>query len=445
MTDSEFRALEGDPSLLSTKASHYAEIANAISRSVNTLNSINSVEGMTSKAIDAIREEAGKVAADIGKAKDRYAGTASALITYAAQLSLAQEAANVAISRIGDKEDAASEARAAKTASGEKNYALIAYLDPERPGRIDNAESAAAKADAAVDSANADLAAAQAEWHSALEVKNQAAEVAITAILEVVEGGKSKDLNDGWWDDWGAKALDILKTICEVAGVLAIFLAWIPGLGAILLVLATIGAVIALVEATIKAVNGDGSWANVAFAAVGVVLTVFGGNIGKYLGKLVKAKGLTAAMKLPRKQFTALTGITKGNKGKQLADVQHLLGSPKKLPGAMKDIFGTNPFKIAEKDFGRAYLNFRRNPLNLAGFDNPAFSKTIADQIPIGSKVALTVWNYRGVASKMETFTNNPFDTTDRGLSFKPESILKDIANGEIPRGLVADPIRLDR
>ena len=97
MTDSEFRPLEGDPDLVRSKAQHYSEIANAIARSVNTLNSIKSVEGMTSKAIDAIRDEAGKVADDIGKAKDRYAGTASALITYSAQLRIAQDSATTAI------------------------------------------------------------------------------------------------------------------------------------------------------------------------------------------------------------------------------------------------------------------------------------------------------------------------------------------------------------
>ena len=288
MTDTEFRALEGDPDLVRSKAQHYAEIANAIARSVTTLNTIKSVEGMTSKAIDAIREEAGNVADDISKAKDRYAGTAEALITYSAQLRIAQDAANTAIANIGDKETAAE--TAGRTAT--RTAATAASATPETTA-TDTA--AADKADEASQAAGQALQAAQGEWHSALAVKNQAAETAITAILEVVEGKKSQDLNDTWWDDWGAKALDILKVICDWAGVLAIFLAWVPILGQVLLVLAAVGAVLTLIEATIKAINGDGTWWEVAGAAVGAVLSVFGGKIFSIGAKYLRASMITKA------------------------------------------------------------------------------------------------------------------------------------------------------
>ncbi|MGO4783447.1 putative T7SS-secreted protein [Cryobacterium sp. W22_MBD10_FK3] len=288
MTDSEFRALEGDPDLLRTKAQHYAEIANAISRSVNTLNTIKSVEGMTSKAIDAIREEAGKVADDISKAKDRYSGTASALITYSAQLRIAQDSAKTAIAHIGDKETASETA-------GRTATRTAATAESATPENSATDTAAAEKAEEAAQAAGQALQAAQAEWHSALDVKNQAAETAITAILEVVEGKKSQDLNDTWWDDWGAKALDILKVICDWAGVLAIFLAWVPILGQVLLVLAAVGAVLTLIEATVKAINGDGSWWAVAGAAVGAVLSVFGGKIFAIGAKTLRASMITKA------------------------------------------------------------------------------------------------------------------------------------------------------
>jgi hypothetical protein len=288
MTDTEFRALEGDPDLVRSKAQHYAEIANAIARSVTTLNTIKSVEGMTSKAIDAIREEAGNVADDISKAKDRYAGTAQALITYSAQLRIAQDAANTAIAHIGDKETAASTATRAATQASTK-------AESATPENATTDQAAATKAEDAAEAAGSALAAAHAEWHSALDVKNQAAEAAITAILEVVEGKKSQDLNDTWWDDWGAKALDILKVICDWAGVLAIFLAWVPILGQVLLVLAAVGAVLTLIEATVKAINGDGSWWEVAGAAAGAVLSVFGGKIFSIGAKYLRASMITKA------------------------------------------------------------------------------------------------------------------------------------------------------
>jgi hypothetical protein len=426
MTDSEFRALEGNPDLVRSKADRYAELADAITRSVTTLNAIKSTEGMTSKAIDKVREEAGKVADDIGKAQTRYSGTAQALITYSAQLRSAQDAADTAISHINDKETAAETASRAATSAATK-------AESATPETATTETAAATRAETAADAAGQALAAAHQEWHSALDVKNQAAQTAIGAILNVIDGKAGEALNDTWWDDWGKAALDILKTVCEWAGVLAIFFSWVPFLGQILLVLAVIGAVITLIEATIKAVNG-GNWGDVAFAAVGVVLSVFGGNIAKYAGKLVKAKGLTAAMKLPRKQFTTLTGIPRSQKAAQLKDVQAMLGSPKKLPNVMKEVFGTNPLKISEKNLGAAWQNYRRNPLGIQGFDNPVFTGAAAAGIPTGASVFLGVMNYRSLAGKAETITNNPFNHDDRGMALKPESILKDLSHGDLPK-----------
>ncbi len=423
MTDSEFRALEGNPDLVRNKAERYAELANAIARSVTTLNEIKSTEGMTSKAIDKVREEAGKVADDIGKARTRYSGTAQALITYSAQLRSAQDAATIAISHINDKESTAD--AAARTATRAATKAESAT--PE------NASSETAAATQAENAAEAAVQAVTQEWHTALDLKNQAAQTAISAIVGVIEGKDGKALNDSWWDDWGKAALDILKTVCEWAGVLAIFFAWVPFLGQLLLVLAVIGAVISLVEATIKAVNGGG-WGDVAFAAVGVVLSVFGGNIAKYATKLVKAKGLTAALKLPRKQFTTLTGISRGSKASQLKDVQSMLGSPRKLPNVMKEVFGTNPLRISEKNLGAAWQNFAANPLGIHGLNNPAFTGAAADGIPTGAKVFLGVMNYRSLAGKAENLLSNPFNPEDQGLSLKPESILKDLSHGRLPK-----------
>jgi len=420
MSDREFEELSGKPDLLTSKAAHYAQIAHAITRSVAALDRISEVGGMTSKAVDAVKKSAGEVSEDIGKAQDRYETTATALSTYAGELRSAQDEADRAIALIGTKQDAADSAqRAAHTAQQTADTST-----PEEKATNDTAASHAATA--ATDALK-ELHAAQQAWRDARDAKKKAAHTASEAIKDVVEGKGNHGLKDGFWDNWG----DVIKKICEIAGVLSIFLSWVPILGQILLVIAIVGAVISLVESVIKAMNGDGSWADVAFAAVGVVLAVFGGNIGKYIGKLVKAMGLPAAMKLPRRQFKALTGITKGNKAAALKDVQAMVNSPKALPNVMKEVFGTNPFKITPASEG--LMKLRTNPLGLVGFDNPAFAKEIAGQIPMGYKVALGVWNYRVVAGKIETFTNNPFDQTDKPVSLKPDTIAKDLANGRLP------------
>lgn len=282
MSDKEFLPLEGNSALVRSKAEHYGQIADAIIRSVSTLTRIKDSSNMTSEAISAIREQAGKVADDIEKARDRYSGTSKALIVYSHALRDAQDDANTAISHINDKQHelaaAGSKAHTAKTAAD-------AAADEDKA----TADKTADAADAAVTSASHALSVAHSQWHSALTEKNHAADAAIAAIVEVVDGKKSNDLTDGWWDDWGSKLLDVLKVICDIAGVLAIFLAWVPILGQVLLVLAAVGAIIALVESIVKAVNGDGSWTDVIWAAAGAVMTVFGGKLLELAAKSFKA------------------------------------------------------------------------------------------------------------------------------------------------------------
>ncbi|GAB3411437.1 hypothetical protein GCM10027515_33000 [Schumannella luteola] len=421
MADHEYDKLKGEPTLVKSKATHYLNIADAIQRSVTSLKSVQSKADMTSKAVDAVRESAGDVADDIDKAHDRYHNTATALVTYAGKLDTAQSDAETAITKINEKQGAADAAHKRLTTASD------AIDDAADEDKADATKAAQGYSQLSM-IADSELRSAQDAWRSARDDKDAAARVAITAIVEVVEGKLKHGLEDSFWDDWG----DIIKKICEVAGILSIFLGWVPGLGQFLMILGAIGALITLVESVVKALNG-GSWMDVAFAAVGVVLSVFGGNIGKYLGKLVKAKGLTIAMKAPRREFKALTGISKGKKGSELADVQHLLGQPGKLPSAMKDIFGTNPFKVKTWDIKQAFHDFRRNPLGVQGFDNPQFASSVANQIK-GYQVALNVWNYRGIAGKVESLGNNPLDTHDSSpISLKPDSILKDLAHGRPP------------
>jgi hypothetical protein len=285
MSDQEFYPLEGEPTLLQAKAEHYGEIANAIIRSVSTLKRIKDSSDMTSKAISAVREKSGDVAEDIDKARDRYAGTAAALVTYSHKLKAAQDAANTAIAHIKDREDSL---RTAQHTAAKAKSAADTAADADKA----TADKAAHDADHTATTAGTQLDAAQDEWRSALHDKNTAADAAIKAIVEVVDGKKSHDLNDGWWDNWGSKLLSVLKVICDVAGILSIFLAWVPILGQVLLILAAVGAVIELIESVVKAVNGDGSWGDVIWAAGGAVLSIFGGKLIALAGKSFKAMTL---------------------------------------------------------------------------------------------------------------------------------------------------------
>jgi hypothetical protein len=135
------------------------------------------------------------------------------------------------------------------------------------------------------------------QWQEGKDAKDAAANEAITKIAEVVSGKKTNGLKDGFWDRVGdvwSKIGDVVKMVCDIAGILAIFLAWVPVLGQVLLVLAAIGALIAIVEGIVKMCKEGFSW-GAAFAVFLGVASLFGGRAISALAKYTKAKSVVNA------------------------------------------------------------------------------------------------------------------------------------------------------
>lgn len=298
MADEEFKPLKGDPAHLTTYATKYQQIGDAIARSVTVLNKIAAGDAGKSKAIDALKKKAGDVADDIDKAKDRYQKTAAALLEYSPKLDRAQQDANTAIGQIADKQEALNTAQTTATnAQDDANAAA----DADKA----DATSKAKAAQQGVTDASNDLDAAKNAWHAAEQHKNDAAQVALNAIHDVIYG--SHAIKDGWWDNWGSKAFEIFKAICKWAAILSVFLSWVPILGEVLLALAAIGAIIDVIDAVVKAVNGDGSWWGVLGAVAMLALTVVGGGLA---GRLAKSFKSTAFLKVAPKVGKTLAGRT---------------------------------------------------------------------------------------------------------------------------------------
>jgi hypothetical protein len=356
MADAEYQPLTGDPDLIESKAAHYAQIAEAIDRSVRFLNAVRDMEGMTSKAVSAVSGKAGDVSDDIAKAFDRYSHTASALTGYSGLLREAQDDANAALTDIEHKQNAADAAhRAAATA---QQTAQDASDDDK-----DDAQNAATKAATAASDATAALQAAQAAWHAAWTKKHDAGNTAKGKIAEVVTGSKNHGLKDpgGFWHALGelAKAaFKVFKTICDIAGILSVFLAWVPILGEVLMVLAAVGAIIDLVTTI---VNG-GSFLDILLASVNVVLTVFG---GKLIGELAKGLKTASVAKVGEKmlvkgedatsiagELNRLQGIT-GRHAKNFANFTTRRGALRYINQQRKSIdsFG----KMSKNAFGKSF------------------------------------------------------------------------------------------
>lgn len=436
MSDTEYQPLTGNESLLRSKASQYGEIANAIIRSVNTLNKLSEVGEMKSEAIDALRDKIGSVAKDIDKARDRYSGTSRALVTYSYALKSAQDAADTAISAVSQREGELSAAHRAVRAADDG-------VQTATDADADEARKTADRADQASQAAQGNLEAAQRAWHSALESKNDAATVAIAGIQAVVDGPKSHDLNDGVWDDLGSKVLDVVKVICEVAGFLSIFLAWVPILGAILVGLAILGALILLIESIVKLVNGQGSLSDVIFAAVGVVLAAFGGKTATYLAKLVRVQAATKVMTkgsnfLKSGAFKTVFGETKT--AMKAGKLKGFFTSPQ-LGNMVKEV--RNPFslklgtgaKFTERyasGFMKEGGDFLRNPLGIKLLSTELKGGILGLADNTAAKVGLMVLDGRFVLGKVDKLYNAGdaylFDG-DHHLTIKPDTILQNGSN----------------
>lgn len=87
-------ALPGNPTALADRASTYQASASRIQRAADDLRALAYTS--TAKSLDAIRERSGEVAGTLDEAYGRYAGTATALVEYAAVLRDAHRRADAA-------------------------------------------------------------------------------------------------------------------------------------------------------------------------------------------------------------------------------------------------------------------------------------------------------------------------------------------------------------
>lgn len=285
MGDTPYQPLTGDPDVLKSKATHYLAIADAIQRSVVTLNKIHDdTDGQVSQAVDSMRGMTHDVASDINKAHDRYQKTSEALLTYAAALRAAQDDATTAITHIEAKQSAADAAHSKATTAQQA-------ADDAKGDAAKSANKAASNAKDAATSADQELAAAHQEWHDAVDKKNTAAQAAIKKIVDVVDHHNNGLKNPSWWD----KFVSIVEKIGDIAGVLAIFLSWVPVLGEVLIVIAAVASIVKLIDSVVKFANGEGTFLDVLGSAVGCVLTLFGGRIFTFLGKAARIRSLTRA------------------------------------------------------------------------------------------------------------------------------------------------------
>jgi|GEM_PF-816446 len=285
MADTQWQELDGEADVVQSKGRKYTELAEAIGRSVSTLQQIVDDTNTTAKSMEATRKLAGDVREDIEKAKERYSYTGDALTTYGIALRSAQHEADPAAEKLRLLRDQLVDAQA--TARG-ANDGVDDLPDDATDAEQSEAKSAARSANDAVGGLEDDIAVQEGYWNDGHDAKNRAATTAMGKIEEVVSGDKVNGLKDSTWDKVKnvVKGLyKVFKIICDIAGILAIFLSWVPILGQILLVLAAIGSIISIIENIVKFARGE-----IGFGAMllGVGLGVMGLFGGKAIGSFAK-------------------------------------------------------------------------------------------------------------------------------------------------------------
>lgn len=292
MGDTQWEALDGDPGTVEAKGRSYTELAEAITRSVTTLQQIVDDTNTTAKSMEKTRKLAGEVREDIEKAKDRYSHTGEALATYGAALRSAKNEADPAAARL--KTLRADLETAQATAQRAENGVDDLPKDASDADKTD-ADRAQTSANNAVSTLQSQITQAEGEWNSGHGDKDTAARSAVSKIEEVVTGDRVNGLEDSGWDRFKnvVKGIyKVFKIICDIAGILAIFLSWVPILGQVLLVLAAIGAIIAIVENIVKFRQGEIGFGAMLLGVSFGVMGLFGGKAIGSVAKYAKARSV---------------------------------------------------------------------------------------------------------------------------------------------------------
>ncbi|GAA2171305.1 hypothetical protein GCM10009846_04670 [Agrococcus versicolor] len=265
-------ALTGDASVVEGHGSAYVGTAEAIEAAIDRLRAIRDEDSTIAQAFDRVRDAAGEVSDQIARARSRYDVTGTALVDYAAELRIAQGAADEAIER-WEAADAAVE-----TADEERRHLAETVPDDAAGDAVGEQEAVVAAHEAAREQAYDD-------WLVAVERKRSAAEEAEARIRAEVEDA---DLNDSFWDDLWGGITDLFEAIADA---IVAVLEWI----AAVVLVAVVVIVAAAIAVALLAVGGIVALLGGLLLAA-VVLFVANGGAEAFVTTLLRTGELDAAL-----------------------------------------------------------------------------------------------------------------------------------------------------
>jgi hypothetical protein len=431
--DRQWEELEGTPSLVVAKGRRYAELADAIGRSVTALKSISDEIGTRSLAMDETRKLADTVRESIEKAKDRYRETGSALQTYGEALRTAKDEADPAAERLRTLR---SELATAQSRASTADSAVDDLPPSATPEELSEAQGRARTAAGEVTELSGSVTHWEGVWTAAKGDKDRAAGVAVGAIDEVVTGRKTHGLEDGFWDKAGEvwdSVYKVVKVICDVAGILAIFLSWVPILGQVLLALAAVGAILAVIDAAVKWARGDGSFWGVLGAAALAVVTLFGGRMIGAVARYAKARTVvqsTARMTSRTAKLTFGGSVIKSSRkvfamtGRQR--VTQVLASPFVRSSTDRAVNGM----LRGGNWGAAFRTAFPNPFQGAGMRTMFGNGDVVDMFAVMNKSGVVMDNVTSVTSAVAA--TGAYGLQMYRLGENGINLAKELQNGDV-------------
>ncbi|WP_371164447.1 glycohydrolase toxin TNT-related protein [Buchananella felis] len=276
-------------------------MADAIKRCADSLRALEAGASSRAESVTALLEQRDTLIDGIGKAEGRYRAAGDALETYSAALDRVQTDTLNALYAARQAKWERDEAR-----DNQRYYQDLAddYASTDDEGGYGHdqqvrytrlARSARQDADAAQDRIDNQVRVVE----NAVRERDLAAQTAIDAIQGVTA---TDGLNDGWWEDYGAKVLGWIATIAEwvaaIAGILALALCWVPVLGQALAVIAGIAGLVAALANIGLAIGGEKTWGeallSIAYAGLGCIGL---GGLRGAVSSLKALKGFGGALK----------------------------------------------------------------------------------------------------------------------------------------------------
>ncbi|MGP4044749.1 hypothetical protein [Streptomyces sp. 2A115] len=281
----------GDVHDLTALSKRFAATAKTISDTAAALRRLGDLKSWDSDAGREFAEKASGTAKTVSKAYDRYDEAGAALKEYYTELETIQGEADRLLTQ-------------AETKSGDLTTAQSQADNPPK----DTDKAGQKKLDTKVTDLQGELDELRGKLATLKSRHNTAGNAAAKRIREITE---SDDLNDSWLDD----LRDTLKIIADVAGaiaavcgLLALLVGWIPIIGqalaGVLGTIALIATAISLVCHVLLAINGDGSWGDVAMDVLG--LATFG------IGRVFSAGAKLAATAGRSRVWNAATQYVRG-------------------------------------------------------------------------------------------------------------------------------------